>query len=295
MPEFTVEVATEALTDPINLTALTIMLLMIAFWYSARVWQTPEFVTKRTRFFDPSLTQKLQQRFNSPSLDKFTSFFWFQVFTLSIMFQWVICLFQGADAWRYGIPILSAVLTSFSIQLLFPVVVPIRYRDFGRDAKVRLVRLETMEVSDKINGLLYNGLPSNHLGMILTGGWLAFAVYLVDPWVGWLVVVAMFLVFVVIFAFSVLYLGEHYWQDLLAAALVYLTMLTGVKLMIDWAFPDPVTSIAEFLPSLAVVLVLDVVLAAFLVILAWFLLPKPIPVDFVGGEEEVVVVGNLSD
>lgn len=238
MPVFTLDNAVSAFTSSTNIATLGYMLVLIFFWYSARYWQTPDKIRQRVKFFNPSLTKKLQDRFRSPFLDWFTSVFWFWIFGTSVFLMWFICMFQGPDAYRYGIPIVTAVSASMFIQLFYPVVVPIRYGDFGKELPVKVIRLETMGANtDKINGLLYNGLPSNHLGMVVTGLWLCLRVYSHDPWTGWLVFAVAFVILGLIFMFAVLYLGEHYWQDLVAAIVVYLVVLTTVNLIINFFIP----------------------------------------------------------
>ena len=150
--------------------------------------------------------------------------------------MWIICLYQGGEAWRIGIPVVTAVSASLFIQLTFPVVVPIRYGDFGREVPVRLIRMELMESTDKVNGLLYNGLPSNHLGMIITGVWICLTIYSTDNWFGWVIIALVLGFFALLFMFTVLYLGEHYWQDLVAAIVVYSVVLIITKGIIDSYF-----------------------------------------------------------
>jgi hypothetical protein len=237
MASFTLEKAISAFTSIPNLLTLFYMILMLVFWYSARYWQTPERIKKRVVFFNPKPTQYLQKKFRHPFLDKFTSVFWFWIFGSAIYLMWFISLFIGAEAWRYGVPIVTAVSTSLFIQIIYPVVVPIRYGDFGKEIPVQLIRFDVMENSDKINGLLYNGLPSNHLGMVVTGIWYCLTIYLTDSWTGWLIIALIFIIAALIFSFTVLYLGEHYWQDLVAAVVVYLTVLTVTKYLIEIIFP----------------------------------------------------------
>lgn len=236
MPEFTLAKGVSAFTTPINIVTLVYMVLMLSFWYSARFWQTPEKINKRVRFYSPKITQVLQKKFEHPFINWFTSVFWFWIFGTSIFLMWFICMFQGENAWRYGVPVVTAVSTSLFIQIAYPVVVPIRYGDFGKEVPVKLIRFEVMENSDKVNGLLYNGLPSNHLGMVVTGIWLSLVVYNTDQWTGWIVIAVIFVFMALIFCFAVLYLGEHYWQDLVAAVIVYLVMLSITKLFIDTVF-----------------------------------------------------------
>ena len=240
MPVFTLNQAVSAFTSSTNIATLGYMLVLIFFWYSARYWQTPEKIRQRVKFFNPSITKILQDKFRSPFLDWFTSVFWFWIFGTSIFLMWFICMFQGPEAFRYGIPIVTAVSASMFIQLFYPVVVPIRYGDFGKELPVKVIRLETMGANtDKINGLLYNGLPSNHLGMVVTGLWLCLMVYSHDPWTGWLIFAVAFIILGLIFMFAVLYLGEHYWQDLVAAIVVYLVVLTVVELIINFFIKYP--------------------------------------------------------
>lgn len=238
MPVFTLQRAESAFTSPSNLSALGYMILLIFFWYSARYWQTPDKIRNRVKFFSPRVTQVLQQKFRNPFLDWFTSVFWFWIFGTSIFLMWFICMFQGPGAYIYGVPVITAVSVSMFIQVLYPVVVPIRYGDFGKEVPVTIIRFEAMgKDSDKVNGLLYNGLPSNHLGMVVTGLWLTLIINQRDPWTGWLVFAGVFVILGLIFMFAVLYLGEHYWQDLVAAIIVYSVVLTITYLIVKALFP----------------------------------------------------------
>ena len=195
---------------------------MLAVWWSARFWQTSEFVEKRARFFNPKWTILFQKKFRSSFLDKFTSGVWFWGFTFTIFFMWFIILFQGEKAWRIGVFVLATVTTSLSIQIFFPVIVPIRYSDFNKPMdNFEPIRLNKYKTSDLVNGLLYNGLPSNHFGMMLTGVSICLYINSYDPWDIYIVCALIFLIIAIIFAFSVIYLGEHYPQDMLASIIVY--------------------------------------------------------------------------
>lgn len=240
MPVFTLDRALSAFTSLTNIATLGYMVVLIFFWYSARYWQTPDKIRSRVKFFSPAITQKLQAKFRSPFLDWFMSVFWFWIFGTSVFLMWFICMYQGPQAFRYGIPVVTATSASMFIQIFYPVVVPIRYEDFGKELPVKIIRFEAMGANtDKINGLLYNGLPSNHLGMVVTGFWLSLEVNKVDPWAGWIVMAIAFVILGLIFMFAVLYLGEHYWQDLVAAIVVYLVVLTAVKFIMDFFFKYP--------------------------------------------------------
>ncbi len=128
--------------------------------------------------------------------------------------------------WKIGFSAVFTLNLSLVIQLAFPVVVPIRYPDFNKKVEgFDLIRLNVSESSDVFNGFLYNGLPSNHLGLVITGIWLAWVSYSLSPWTGWIVISVVFVILAFLFSFCVIYLGEHYPQDLIAAALVYLISL----------------------------------------------------------------------
>ncbi|OLS28135.1 MAG: hypothetical protein HeimC3_00960 [Candidatus Heimdallarchaeota archaeon LC_3] len=222
MVELTIDQAIITITNPNNLIAVIYMLTMLAVWWSARFWQTPEFVGRRARFFSPKWTILFQKKFRSKLLDDITSAVWFWGFTITIFLMWGISLFQGGVAWRIGVFVLATVTTSLLIQILFPVIVPMRYPDFNKPTKnFEPIRLITHKNTDIVNGLLYNGLPSNHFGMMLTGAFICFYVYNYDPWYVWIVIAIIFLFIAFIFAFSVIYLGEHYPHDLLASLIVY--------------------------------------------------------------------------
>ncbi|MHA1214793.1 MAG: phosphatase PAP2 family protein [Candidatus Hodarchaeales archaeon] len=232
-----VEAYKEAFSTPFNVFLLLLMFVMLLFWLSANRWQTPERVKKRAIFFSPRPTQILQQKFRNKYLDFITQQVWFWVFIISVVLEVFICGLQGKDAWRYGIMVLPAWATSMTIQFLFPVIVPIRWDKFGRELPVIPIRLQQFKQSDNVNGLLYNGLPSNHLGMMLAGILLAVFIAEQDPSIEWYILALFFIVLALFFCFSVIYLGEHYIQDLIASALVYPPIMIVIKIILDINFP----------------------------------------------------------
>lgn len=232
----------EAFSVPFNIFLLILMFVMLIFWWSANKWQTPDRVRRRAIFFSPQPTQFLQKRLRSnPIITKILDFVtiqvWFWVFGVSIVIEWYICALQGKDAWRFGCAVLLAWGTSMTIQFLFPVIVPIRWDKFGRDLQVVPIRLLKFPQSDNVNGLLYNGLPSNHLGMMLAGAILSLFSVLKYPWWGWYGILFFFLGIAAFFCFSVIYLGEHYFQDLIASFLVYPPIMFSVYFILNLFVP----------------------------------------------------------
>lgn len=226
MSEFTFAKVLETVTNPTNLIVIIYMLIVMVFWLSARSLQKPEVIKKRAIFFSPKYTIMFQKKFRSKFMDVFTSYTWFFVFIFAIFSLYFICLFLGENLWKIGFSAVFTLNISLVIQLVFPVVVPVRYPDFNKNVEdFEIIRLNVSESSDVFNGFLYNGLPSNHLGLVITGMWLAWVSNTLTPWTGWIVIMLVFLVIAFVFAFCVIYLGEHYPQDLIAAALVYLISL----------------------------------------------------------------------
>lgn len=232
-----VEVFQEAFSVPFNVFLLLLMILMLIFWLSANKWQTPDRVRRRAIFMNPKPTQFLQKHFRSRVLDFITIQVWFWVFAITIAIEIFICGLQGKEAWRYGIMVLASWGTSMTIQFLFPVIVPIRWNDFNRELPVVPIRLLKFKQSDNVNGLLYNGLPSNHFGMMLAGALLCFFFSLNDPWLGWYALLLFFLTLAAFFCVSVIYLGEHYIWDLVASIFVYVPIMTVIKLSLDVLVP----------------------------------------------------------
>ncbi|MFX1546885.1 MAG: phosphatase PAP2 family protein, partial [Promethearchaeota archaeon] len=229
-----IEVYQEAFAEPFNVFLLLLMIAMLIFWLSANKWQTPDRVRKRAIFMNPKPTQFLQKHLRSNELiakilDFVTIQVWFWVFAITVVIEVFICGLQGENAWRYGIMTLTAWGTSMSIQFIFPVVVPIRWNEFNRELPVIPIRLLKFKQSDNVNGLLYNGLPSNHFGMMLAGGLLCLFFSFDNPWGGWYLGIFFFLTLAVFFCFSVIYLGEHYIWDLVASIFVYIPIMTVIK------------------------------------------------------------------
>ncbi|MFX1283856.1 MAG: phosphatase PAP2 family protein [Promethearchaeota archaeon] len=232
----------EAFSVPFNVFLLLLMIVMLIFWLSANKWQTPDRVRSRAVFMSPKPTQFLQKRLRSnKNLTKVLDFVaiqvWFWVFAVTVAIEIFICGLQGKEAWRYGVMVLSAWGTSMTIQFLYPVVVPIRWNEFDRELPVVPIRLLKFKQSDNVNGLLYNGLPSNHFGMMLAGALLCFFFSLNDPWLGWYIGILFFLTLATIFCFSVIYLGEHYIWDLIASIFVYVPIMVVIKIILDILVP----------------------------------------------------------
>jgi membrane-associated phospholipid phosphatase len=213
------------------------MIGMLLFWLSANRWQTPERVRKRVIFFSPKPTQYLQNHFRSGILDFITIQVWFWVFAVTVCVEIFICGLQGDNAWRYGVAVLISWGTSMTIQFIFPVIVPIRWDQFDRELPVVPIRLQKFRKSDNVNGLLYNGLPSNHFGMMLAGALLCFFFSLNDPWWVWYAGIIFFLSLATFFSFSVIYLGEHYIWDLIASIFVYIPIMTIVYFVLKILIP----------------------------------------------------------
>jgi membrane-associated phospholipid phosphatase len=232
-----IEAFQEAFATPFNVFLLLLMITMLLFWLSANKWQTPDRVRNRAIFFSPKPTQVLQNNFRSDILDFVAIQVWFWVFAVTIFVEIFICGLQGSDAWRYGVMVLTSWGTSMTIQFMFPVIVPNRWDKFDRELPVIPIRLLKFKQSDNVNGLLYNGLPSNHLGMMLAGALLCLFFSFNDHWIGWYLGVVFFLTLALFFCFSVIYLGEHYIWDLVASVIVYVPIMTILKIILDFLFP----------------------------------------------------------
>ena len=235
----------EAFATPLNVFLLFLTIGMLLFWWSAHWWQTPDRVKKRAVFFSPKPTQYLQAklRINPDStftkvLDFITIQVWLWVFTITVVIEVYICGLQGDQAWRYGLPVILSWGTSMTIQFIYPVIVPNRWDMFDRELPVKPLRLEQFKKSDTVNGLLYNGLPSNHLGMMLAGAVLCFFISQTNSsWWVWSLGIIFFILLGIFFSFSVIYLGEHYIWDLIASIAVYIPIMVVVFAILNIMVP----------------------------------------------------------
>ncbi|MHA2108724.1 MAG: phosphatase PAP2 family protein [Candidatus Hodarchaeales archaeon] len=233
---------TEAFATPLNVFLLLVTIGMLILWYSAHWWQTPDKVHKRAKFFSPRPTQILQEKLRTNAtvtkiLDFSTMQLWLWAFTMTVVIEVYICGLQGDQAWRYGLPVILSWATSMTIQFLYPVIVPNRWNDFGRELPIIPLRLEQFKSSDNVNGLLYNGLPSNHLGLMLAGAILCYFISLSSPWWVWTAGIVFFILLGIFFCFSVIYLGEHYIWDLIASIVVYVPIMFGVFSILNSLVP----------------------------------------------------------
>ncbi len=234
----------EAFATPLNVFLLFLTIGMLLFWWSAHWWQTPERVKQRAVFFSPKYTQYLQSKFRTNPESTFTKILdfltiqvWLWVFTITVVIEVYICGLQGDQAWRYGLPVILSWGTSMTIQFLYPVIVPNRWDVFGRELPVKALRLEQFKKSDTVNGLLYNGLPSNHLGMMLAGAVLCLFIGQTSSWWVWTLGIIFFLLLGAFFSFSVIYLGEHYIWDLISSAVVYIPIMIVVFIVLNIFVP----------------------------------------------------------
>jgi len=227
----------ETFTTPLNLIVLLWVIFQLAFWWSARKWQSVEMVRRRAIYLSPAPTQFLQKHFRSKAMDVITSHIWFWGFVVAILLEMAICGLQGKYAWRYGLPIMVSWTTSMLTQLLLPVVVPIRWQDFGRANPVETIRFGVFKKSDNVNGLLYNGLPSNHLGLMISGFFLCLLAFARQPLLLWLVLALIFVCIAVTFSWSVIYLGEHYIHDLVASCLLFPIVMLWVFFLTSVVIP----------------------------------------------------------
>ncbi len=237
-----IKIYEEAFSTRFNIVMLGLMIAMLLFWWSAHKWQTPDRVRRRAIFFSPKPTQFLQSKLRSNEtlrkiLDFATPQVWLWAFVLSLFIEFHICGLQGKEAWRYGVATLFTWGTSMAIQFMFPVIVPIRWDKFDRELPVVAIRLGNFKQSDNVNGLLYNGLPSNHLGMMLVGIILSLISYGRNPWDGYLILASFFLLLAIVFSFSVIYLGEHYVQDLLVSLILFIPEMTIILTILEILVP----------------------------------------------------------
>ncbi len=210
----------EALSEKKNLMTILLVVLDLFIWYINRFFPKPS--ERDAIFLNPTPTLWLQRHFSNIFVDYFTSIYWSFGYAFLISLLILVTLSRGKEAWKIGLPIALVWGLNIIIQLLFPIVVPIRWRDYNKTIPIRYVRFEVLGWTDKANGILYAGLPSGHIG-VASAGLMTVLLSMRSTrykkrlkFLLWLYVIT-----IPIYSFCVLYLGEHFVEDIIASLILW--------------------------------------------------------------------------
>ncbi len=221
-----------------NLLAILLVLIDVTVWYGNRFLPKPP--RERIILFDATPTRTLQHLFSNPLLDYLTSYIWAFGYGIVITTLIVMVIARGRQAWRVGIPIAMAWAINLLIQLMFPVIVPIRMEAYGLDPGIRNIPKETLHWTDNINGMLWAGLPSAHVGVACAAfiaSYIGYHQTNLEKKSPYLIGMALTIFFILAFSFSVIYLGEHYIEDIIASLILWPSIIIGGRKIINQLFP----------------------------------------------------------
>ena len=136
---------------------------------------------------------------------------------------------KGRDCWVYVSAFLIGGFVDTLIYLIYPVAPPIRVSRHLERGVVQ-IRNEILPWSDALITLKYSAFPSGHVFYTLFG-------YLVCREekfrkAGWY-----YLTNACVFSFIILYLGEHYWFDIVGSIILAVTVFYITTRIIDLKYP----------------------------------------------------------
>ncbi len=216
-----------------NLLTILLVLADLVFWYGNRFLPKPP--KEKIILLDPTPTRILQDLFSHPLLDYLASYIWAFGYVIVITTVIISVSARGQNAWRIGVPIALAWAINLTIQVLFPVIVPIRMEAYGLDPGIRNIPKETLHWTDNINGMLWAGLPSAHIGVASAAFLVCYFGYKetkLENKAPYLMGMLVATFFILAFSFSVIYLGEHYIEDIIASLILWpLVIISGRKII----------------------------------------------------------------
>lgn len=148
---------------------------------------------------------------------------------------------KARPAWVYGASFISFQAINLAIWFFFPVAPPIRWISGG--SEVEAIRTSNIGYSDIIITYYYSAWPSNHMSTAIAG-------IMVAHMSGQRKFEVFYIFDTLLNAFSIVYLGEHYWMDALGT-LIFIPMLlvVGSKLYDQRGFYSDRDSFQEWLAS----------------------------------------------
>jgi hypothetical protein len=166
--------------------------------------------------FSPDLTIWLQETFSTTSLDYALSYYYPFGFMICLLLLVYLVVKEGRQGWKWGYAILACWIAHFVIEMFYPVAPPLRW-----ESGARAIRLEVFPLSDILVSVKYGGMPSGHFGYIFIGFLIARFNFLKTRSHDYRGYMLFFLANLVLTTFTVLYLGEHTWEDLAGSFLIF--------------------------------------------------------------------------
>lgn len=198
-----------------NVALLLLGIVYFAFYQTRQFSENLQKIAADSIIFSASVTEALQVYV----LNHFPNTFWIIDWVVSLLyvfaFTFVLAsllltmITTGREAWRYGLAWLACGLAQFLLQVMFPVLVPIR-----SSKDIRPIRKEIWPWSEKLVGIKYGGIPSGHFGYSLFG-------ILLTRRISYRRMNILYILNTLIFPPIVLYLGEHYIVDLVVSAILF--------------------------------------------------------------------------
>jgi len=166
--------------------------------------------------FSPDLTIWLQEHFSTASLDYFLSYYYPFGFMVCLLLLVYMVVKEGKQGWKWGCAILACWIAHFVIEMVYPVAPPLRW-----ESGARAIRLEVFPLSDALVSVKYGGMPSGHFGYIFIGFLIARFNYLKTKSHDYRGYMLFLLANLALTTFTVLYLGEHTWEDLAGSFFIF--------------------------------------------------------------------------
>ena len=196
--------------------ALFLLGIVIAVFHQTRQFsENLHEIAATSIIFSSAVTETLQVYV----LTHFPNTFWIFDWVVSLLYVFgflfvmavliITMITTGREAWRYGLALLACWIVQISLQMLFPVLVPIRV-----NKDIRPIRKEIWPWSEKMMGLKYGGIPSGHFGYSIFG-------VLLTKRIQYRRMNAIYVFYTLIVPLLVLYLGEHYIVDLVVSLILF--------------------------------------------------------------------------
>lgn len=198
-----------------NVALLLFGIAYFAYYQTRQLSEDLQKIAADSIIFSSSVTESLQVYVltHFPNtfwiIDWITSLLYVFAFTFVLASLLLTMITTGREAWRYGLAWLACGLVQFSLQILFPVLVPIR-----SSKDIRPIRKEIWPSSEKLVGMKYGGIPSGHFGYSIFG-------ILLTRRINYRRMNILYMLNTIIFPLIVLYLGEHYIVDLVVSMILF--------------------------------------------------------------------------
>ncbi|RZN47119.1 hypothetical protein EF808_04785 [archaeon] len=166
--------------------------------------------------FDPGLTIWLQETFSFPLLDYALSYYYPIGFIACLVLLNYLMVKEGSQGWKWGYAVLCCWVAHLVIEMAYPVAPPLRW-----DSGARPIRLDVFPLSDMLVSVKYGGLPSGHFGYVFIGYLIARYKHIRTGLSSYNKYKLFLLANLIITTFTVLYLGEHTWEDLAASFFIF--------------------------------------------------------------------------